>query len=103
VPAAFVGAAEPDPEVWAALAVEELEVDEFEEFEELDDELLCGAAGAAFPPPEPVAGDASALVCRMAEKLCDGAFVNFELAGGAELGAIIVSRIASVMNRAART
>jgi len=99
---AFVGVDDPDPDVGAALADAEPEVDEFEEF---DGALLCVAggcaAGAALPPPEPVAGDASVLVCRMAEKLCDGAFVDFEPAGGAELGAIIVSRIASVMSRAA--
>ena len=110
--APFAGPDEPDPAACAAAPASdepeawELELEEFEpfealeEFEALDGALPCAAggwlAGAVLPPPEPLVD-----VCRMEEKLCDGAFVEVELAGGAELGAVIISRIASVMNRAA--
>ncbi|MBV8534653.1 MAG: hypothetical protein JO128_03610 [Alphaproteobacteria bacterium] len=103
-PVTCPGAPAPDVPEFEEFAVD----DAFEELEELDGALPCapGAwdAGALLAPPEPFAEDAPTF-CRTLKKLCGDAFDDVELAGagGVELGAIIVSRIASVMNRAART
>lgn len=71
-----------------------------------EDELvwLAAAGAVAFDAAaELVAGGELAFVCSKDEKLCDGVLADAELAGGAELGPDIISRIAGVMKRAART
>jgi len=78
-----------------------------EELEEFDGVLPCATCdwpeAAELPTPEPLA-DEPPTFCRTSEKFCDDDFADAELAeaAGAELGAIILSRIASVMYRAAR-
>jgi len=105
-PVLFTGPVEPAAGACAApFAPEEPAVCELAagEFEAFDGALGCAAGGwlAGAALDEPFAGEP--MFCRTSEKLCDGALDDVELAGagGAELGAIIFSRIASVMNRAA--
>jgi hypothetical protein len=64
----------------------------------------CDWLAAAEIPPFEVLSTEPPTFCRTSEKFCDDDFVDAELAeaAGAELGAIILSRIASVMYRAAR-
>ncbi len=110
-PAAVVEPEGGEPAPWVvALEFDDSEDEEFpgEAFDEFDGALPCaeagGLTGGEAVPDEPFAGDEPMFVCRMSEKFCDGAFAGAELvaAGGAELGAVIISRIASVMNLAAR-
>lgn len=99
--------ADPAPVLAAAVFADDAGLEEEAE-EDVDDELLWLAAVA------PVAlelalvelpdADGVMFVCKRDEKLCDGdAAADAELAGAAELGPDIISRIAGVMKRAVRT
>jgi hypothetical protein len=59
-------------------------------------------AAAELAPAWLAGGVLLMLVCRTAEKLFEVELEDAEGAGGAEVGPIIISRIAGVMNHAAR-
>ena len=94
---------DPDPALGVPALADALELDEGAAEDELA--WLAAAEAPPFEPvlAEPVAGGELMFVCRSDEKLCDGVLADAELAGGAELGPDIISRIAGVIKRAART